>query len=58
MKPAIVKITNVFGNRTIYPINEEAKIFARIAGTKTLTESTIKNMKALGYDVYVQQEQL
>lgn len=58
MKTAIVSIKDVYGKRTIYPENESAQLFARIAGTKTLTQPTIDNMKKLGYDVYVKKESL
>lgn len=54
MKTAIVRVTNIFGNKTIYPVNEAAQVFAQIAGTKTLTMGTIDQMKKLGYEVYVQ----
>lgn len=55
---AIVKIKDVYGNRTIYPVNETASVFARIAGTKTLTMPTVQKMKQLGYEVLVQNESL
>lgn len=55
---AIVRVTNVFGNKTIYPVNEVSKAFAKIAGTKTLTMFTINQMKDLGYMVLVQNESL
>ena len=34
-----VKIKNLYGNEHIYPEDEAACIFARIAGHKTLKES-------------------
>ena len=55
---AIVKVKDVYGNRTIYPVNETANVFAQIAGTKTLTMPTINKMKTLGYEVLVQNEVL
>ncbi len=48
-----IEIRNVYGNETIYPANETAATFARIAGTKTLRPDTIKLAKALGYAVEV-----
>lgn len=42
----------------IYPANEAAYIFANIARQKTLSRETLKNAKALGYDVQVQQPTL
>lgn len=46
-----IQVKNVYGNETIYPVNETAKIFAKIAGTKTLTRETINQAKELGYQV-------
>ena len=52
---AIVEIREVYGNRTIYPVNDTALYLARIAGTKTLTEQTIKHAKALGFSFEIKQ---
>lgn len=46
-----VVVRNVYGRELIYPINEDANIFARIAGTKTLKRDHIELIKALGYTV-------
>jgi hypothetical protein len=54
----IVRITSVYGQRTVYPVCETAKIFAEIAGTKTLKSTTINSIKALGYKIAVAQEEL
>lgn len=51
----IVKITQNYGTEVIYPVCQNAFLFARLAGTKTLTFSTIAKIKALGYTVKVQQ---
>jgi hypothetical protein len=53
-----VRITSVYGAKTVYPVCETAKIFADIAGTKTLKPETIAKVKALGYTVNVAQETL
>lgn len=50
-----VEIKNVYGNNTIYPVCAKAKLFADIAGTKTLTFTAIHKIKALGFEVIVQQ---
>lgn len=50
-----VQIKSVYGNETIYPVCDKAKAFAAIAGDKTLTRTTIKLVKELGYAVNVQQ---
>jgi len=54
----LVRITSVYGVKTVYPVCETAKIFADIAGTKTLKPTTINSIKALGYTINVMQEQL
>jgi hypothetical protein len=51
-----VSIKNVYGNRTIYPVSETAKLFASIAGTITLTQHTIDSIKKLGYNIIVKSE--
>tara|TARA_R110000803_G_scaffold204493_1_gene270585 strand:- start:1671 stop:1847 length:177 start_codon:yes stop_codon:yes gene_type:complete len=48
-----VKIKNNFGNEAIYPACEYSRLFAEIAGTKTLTRETIEKIKSLGYLVGV-----
>ena len=51
----IVKIKNVYGNKTIYPVCDTAKIFASISGNKTLIPPVIEKIKQLGYTVEVEQ---
>lgn len=51
----IVEVKNVYGNQVIYPINEIAKTFAKLAGTKTLTIAAVELIKTLGYIVRVSQ---
>ena len=48
-----VRVTDVYGKRVVYPMCERAKVFASIAGTKTLTEVTLKLIKKLGYGISV-----
>jgi hypothetical protein len=48
-----VQLKNVYGRETIYPVCVSAKIFASIAGQKTLTEREIQKIKDLGYTVEV-----
>lgn len=46
-----------YGNQALHPHNQTAKVFAEIAGTKTLTIANIKHIMKLGYMVeYVHQE--
>jgi hypothetical protein len=49
-----VQIRQIYGNETIYPICEKAKLFAAIAGTKTLTLQAIAQIKLLGYAIEIQ----
>jgi hypothetical protein len=51
-----VLIENVYGTRRIYPACENAKAFADIAGTTTLTPAVIAHIKKLGYTVEVIQQ--
>ena len=53
-----VRVTNNFGNRAIYPVCNDAQTFAELAGTKTLTDETIRLVKDLGYEVQIQQQAL
>ena len=58
MKPTVqLKVKNNYGNQALYPHNEAARTFAKIAGTKTLTLDTVKQIMALGYEVeYIHDE--
>jgi predicted type IV restriction endonuclease len=53
-----VQIKNVYGNETIYPVCQNAKIFAALAGTKTLTLQAVAQIKLLGYAITVQPQVL
>ena len=46
---------SVYGNTMVYPACDKAKVFANIAGTKTLTFETIAEIKNLGYDILLKQ---
>jgi hypothetical protein len=58
MQAITVKIRNVYGEDKIYPVSDQAKLFANIAGTKTLTDYTIAKIKELGYTINVAQQTL
>lgn len=49
-----VEVKDVYGKQTVYPVCQQAQIFAAIAGTKTLTPAVIKQIKAFGYAIKVQ----
>lgn len=53
-----VKITKNYGTEAIYPVCEASQTFARLAGTRTLTRSTIALIKRLGYTINVLQERV
>ena len=48
-----VKVREIYGNRTVYPHCTKAKLFAKIAGTTTLTRAAIDDIKKLGYEFIV-----
>lgn len=53
-----VEVKNVYGIETVYPACEQAELFAKIAGTRTLTRHALRDIKALGYQVEVKQKEL
>ena len=54
----IVKVREVYGNKTIYPVCEKAKTFAQLAGQKTLTHSNLCLIERLGYTIELEQQTL
>ena len=54
----IVEIKNVYGNELVYPICDDAKLFAAIASAKTLTLDTLQKIKSLGYAIIVKTRSL
>jgi len=46
-----IQVKSIYGNRVIYPKDETAQTFARIAGTKTLTIEALRLIQALGYEI-------
>jgi len=49
-----ISIKSVYGEDKIYPACEKAQAFADIAGTKTLTEQTLRGIRKLGYEIVIQ----
>lgn len=45
-----------YGKAVYYPICDKAKVFANIAGTKTLTNDAVRRIKELGYKFNIQHE--
>jgi hypothetical protein len=54
----LVEIKNIYGNEQVYPACDKSRLFAEIAGTKTLTAATLKHVKLLGYEIKVKQKQV
>ena len=50
----VVKAKDVYGQMKFYPECDNARVFASIAGTTTLTEGTLRKIVRLGYKVTVQ----
>lgn len=46
-----VEIKSVYGEEKIYPVCEQAKLFAQLANTKTLTPAALRLIGRLGYDI-------
>mgnify|MGYP000520569032 CR=1 FL=1 len=53
-----IEVRDVYGTTKFYPICDRAKLFASIAGTKTLTNDAIKQIKALGYEVELKSKEV
>ena len=54
----VISVKNNYGNVMYYPECKDSEVFARIAGTKTLTEGVIKLIKELGYTIKVKQQEV
>ena len=52
----VIEIKNVYGVEKVYPVCEHAKMFSDIAGTKTLTVEVLDRIKALGYELILEQK--
>jgi hypothetical protein len=48
-----IELRDVYGRLVAYPRNAEAEAVARIANTKTLTRSVLRNVLALGCGIEV-----
>jgi len=57
-KQIIVRIKNVYGKQTIYPVCELAALICSIAGKKTLTDNDIRLLKNAGYKIIIDQPQI
>ena len=50
-KQITIEIKDVYGKMMFYPYCKDAKVFAAIAGTKTLTEINLRRILELGYTI-------
>jgi hypothetical protein len=48
-----VQIRTVYGRDTVYPACADARRFADIAGSKTLTDQTLRLVRDLGYEIQI-----
>lgn len=46
-----VRVDRVYGNPTVYPVCERAKLLAELAGTKTMTHGTLCLAERLGFEI-------
>jgi hypothetical protein len=50
-KKITIEIKDVFGQLKYYPVCKDALVFASIAGTKTLSETNLRRIIELGYEI-------
>jgi hypothetical protein len=46
-----IMIKNVYGEEKAYPVCKMAQGFANVAGTKTLTRSTLREVLSMGFTI-------
>ena len=56
MQKIKIRLDKNYGVETAYPVCDGAKLFAKIAGTKTLTHNTLRDVASLGYEIDVAQD--
>ena len=54
----LVTKKNVYGIERVYPVCTKAKLFASIAGNKTLRPGVIELIKKLGYNLTTESEKI
>jgi len=50
-KQITLHLKNIYGRTLAYPGCVDSSLFARIAGTKTLTGACLRDIEALGYTI-------
>lgn len=53
MLQIILKTKNVYGNELIYPMCETSENFARLINKKTFSNTDLKIIKSLGYQIII-----
>lgn len=53
-----VRIQDVYGKQTVYPVCDKAKTFAALTGCKTLTNAALTHIQSLGYTIVPEQRTL
>lgn len=46
-----ILIKSAYGRDLYYPMDDKAKIFAKLAGGSTLTQGALEDIQALGYEI-------
>ena len=54
----LVERRNVYGHEMIYPKCETAKLLAKLANHVTLTQTDIKVIKQLGYEIVCEAQEM
>ena len=55
MNTITVEFKSIYGVQAVYPACHQSRLFAQIAGTKTLTRAVIAHIKNLGFTIEVKQ---
>ena len=58
MTQLTIRITNIFGNKAVYPVCDTSCKLADLIGTKTFTDVAIQKLINLGYTFNIQQQSL
>ena len=48
---ATYRVANVYGQRTMYPVSDIARMACALAGTKTLTGGIVQTLENYGFTV-------
>ena len=51
----LIELRDVYGETKAYPANDQAKLFAEMLGTKTLTHRNMRLIEQLGFTIEIKQ---